>query len=148
MGIYKRKRIFICLIILSVLYVGVIKAGKALADSDDNVSGFAWSENIGWISANCTDTSICGTSDYGVNIAGDGTLSGYAWSEHIGWITFNEDDVAGCPSGPCKASVDLSCPAGHCAVSGWARVLAVDGDWSGWIKLGGVAKTAVPIVVY
>ncbi len=148
MELYKLKRAFVCVVFLSVLCIGVIQAAGALADTDDNVSGYAWSENIGWISSNCTDTSICGTSDYGITVADDGTISGYAWSENIGWITFNEGDLTGCQTAPCKASVDLSCPGGHCAVSGWARVLAVDGGWSGWIKLGGVAQDGSPYPLY
>lgn len=56
------------------------------------MSGWAWSENIGWISFNSTDDqdpSTPGiqpaTSNYGVNKNADGTLAGYAWSSNIGW---------------------------------------------------------------
>ena len=105
-----------------------------------NVDGWAWSENIGWISfGNCS-------SIYGVNIEDDGTMSGYAWSENIGWISFNSTELSGCPSGVCKAIVNLDTG----EVSGWARACAgtVNGDctgatrtdgWDGWIKLDGVS---------
>ncbi|MFH1180985.1 MAG: hypothetical protein V1705_01080 [bacterium] len=93
----------------------------------DNVQGYAWSSNIGWIKFNGVD--------YGVNIDPDaGNFSGYAWSENIGWISFNQADLSGCPSGICQAEVDLDTG----EVSGWARALANGGGWDGWIKLNGV----------
>lgn len=103
----------------------------------DNLSGYAWSSNIGWISFNCTNTNTCLTSPYGVSVAADGTLSGYAWSSNIGWISFNSADVSGCPSGTCTPK--LSTVTG--GVSGWARALAgtgpSNGGWDGWIHLEG-----------
>ncbi|MHB1163220.1 MAG: hypothetical protein ACYCZZ_01700 [Minisyncoccota bacterium] len=103
----------------------------------DNLSGYAWSSNIGWISFNCTNTNTCLTSPYGVSVAADGTLSGYAWSSNIGWISFNAADVSGCPSGICTPK--FSGTTGQ--VSGWARALAgtglSNGGWDGWIHLGG-----------
>ncbi|MBI5153289.1 MAG: hypothetical protein HZA36_02410 [Parcubacteria group bacterium] len=68
-----------------------------------NVSGNAWSENIGWISFKNPNAG----SSYGVNIHPlSGILSGYAWSEHIGWIDFNQ--AAGCPKGTCQGKLNLS----------------------------------------
>lgn len=95
--------------------------------------GWAWSENIGWISFNCANfTSGCATSNYAVSAA-NGVLSGYAWSNNIGWISFNSFELTGCPSGACSAAIS---DAG--AVSGWAKALAADGNgWDGWIKLNG-----------
>ncbi len=142
----RSRVLFLVSVLLAV--VCVVFPYYAWAKSSDNVSGFAWSENIGWISSNCTDTATCGTSDYGINVGADETLSGYAWSENIGWITFNEGDLTGCPTAPCVASVDLDCPAGQCTVSGWARVLANGGGWDGWIKLGGVADDGSPYPLY
>lgn len=121
-------------------------SGLVFADSSKNVSGFAWSENIGWISFN--NSSGGGTVDYGVSIEEDGEISGYAWSENIGWITFNELDLAGCPSAPCRAWVDMVCPSGQCIVNGWAKVLADGGGWDGWIKLGGTAQDGSPYPLY
>ncbi|PIW91677.1 MAG: hypothetical protein COZ91_00580, partial [Candidatus Nealsonbacteria bacterium CG_4_8_14_3_um_filter_39_7] len=106
--------------------------------SGKNVLGYAWSENIGWLHFK--------GDDYGVNIEDDGTMSGYAWSENLGWISFNSTELSGCPSGVCKAIVNLDTG----EVSGWARACAgtVNGDctgatrtdgWDGWIKLDGVS---------
>lgn len=115
--------------------------------------GYAWSENIGWISFNSKncDTNndgkseggagcpIAGTnvSAYGVNldlVSGSPTydqLSGYAWSENIGWISFNPADWgATCPPGAnCQPRLVGS------DFSGWARALANGGGWDGWISL-------------
>ncbi len=110
------------------------------AGAEHNVSGYAWSENIGWISFN--NTSGGGSANYGVNIEPDSVFSGYAWSEHIGWISFNESDLTGCPVAPCRAWVDISCLDGQCPIYGWARALAGGtieaGGWDGWIRLRGL----------
>ena len=55
--------------------------------SSSALSGYAYSPNIGWISLNCSNTSSCGTAEYGVTNS-NGTLSGYAWSENTGWVDF------------------------------------------------------------
>ncbi|MCA9355945.1 hypothetical protein H6790_00370 [Candidatus Nomurabacteria bacterium] len=46
-----------------ILFVAFAFTGKAFADSGDNVSGLAWSKNIGYISFNCTDNDACLTAD-------------------------------------------------------------------------------------
>lgn len=108
---------------------------ETMAGSSDNVYGWAWSENIGWISFN--NSTGGGSTDYGVNIESDGTLTGYAWSENIGWISFNQSDLTGCPQSPCKAWVDTSTG----EVNGWAKALSANdpnsGGWEGWIHLRG-----------
>jgi len=112
--------------------------------SGNNVYGWAWSENIGWINFNSNGiTGSAGTIipggggdfDYGVNINDDGTFSGYAWSENIGWIKFdgNYDSsyTKGYPALPyhsvcvnlngqstCDGAQDNS-------VTGWARACSV-----------------------
>jgi len=68
---------------------------KVSSDVDGNVSGWAWSENYGWISFSCTTggslgENICATSNYGVTVAtSTGEFDGHAFSENIGWISFN-----------------------------------------------------------
>ncbi|MCX6723751.1 MAG: Ig-like domain-containing protein [Candidatus Staskawiczbacteria bacterium] len=124
-----------------------------------NVYGWAWSENIGWISLNNTSyggvTGGGGAVSYGVNIEPNGYLSGYGWSENIGWIRFSP--VSPYPDVPnYPACVDLpdagqACDgAGDYTVTGWARACSVFSDqtacsgtllnsnrgaWGGWIKL-------------
>jgi len=116
--------------------------------AEQNVGGFAWSENIGWVSFN--NATVDGVSggggarDYGVSIdEPTGLISGYAWSENLGWISFNQGDLAGCPSGVCEARVDTELSGGKYLISGWARALSAknepgnNGGWDGWIKLKG-----------
>ncbi|MDD5032768.1 MAG: PKD domain-containing protein [Candidatus Pacebacteria bacterium] len=108
----------------------------AEAGSAQNTTGFAWSENIGWISFN--NLTGGGTSSYGVNLNLDtGIFSGFAWSENIGWITFNAADLSGCPSGVCDARVDSPADIGdeNLSIEGWARALSYGGGWDGWISL-------------
>lgn len=142
MKIFKKIKLFLLVIFL---IVGVFIFERIKADSADNVSGYAWSENIGWISFN--NISGGGATDYGVNInPTTGIFSGYAWSENIGWISFNRADT-GVPPGPPYngsetyiAKLDL----GTKQVSGWARALSFGGGWDGWIKLRGIAQDGSP----
>lgn len=151
---------FLTRIILVPLFIliGIAGAGSALAASADSVSGYAWSENIGWISFNCKDleavegkTCLDGNNpsfdpsvniaDYGVDIHSvTNVLSGYAWSDNVGWISFNLADTGNPP-----AEYDYSAQ-GYTAeydapnneLRGWARALSAletQGAWDGWIKL-------------
>lgn len=64
-------------------------SGSNVIVSDAELTGYAWSENVGWISLNCSNNSYCGTVSYKVNNDGNGNLSGWAWNEVIGWISFD-----------------------------------------------------------
>ncbi|GMQ95200.1 MAG: hypothetical protein BMS9Abin13_312 [Patescibacteria group bacterium] len=100
------------------------------AGAGDNVSGFAWSDTIGWISFN--NLSDGSATPYGVNINGStGDFSGYAWSENIGWIDFAP--TSGYPEAPNQGARLES----DNTVTGWARALSYGGGWDGWIKLSG-----------
>ncbi|MCD6500856.1 hypothetical protein J7K42_02455 [bacterium] len=116
---------------------------------EHNIYGWAFAENIGWLSFSCKncdsdnngyiDSGACGgdnsstvAGDYGVDMdTSTGIFSGYAWSENIGWITFNEEELSGCPSGSCRAEMDLL----TAKLSGWARALTYGDGWDGWIRL-------------
>ncbi|HDY72588.1 MAG TPA: PKD domain-containing protein, partial [bacterium] len=116
----EKNKIFL---LIGFLVLGFFIAQIVIAGVNDNVSGWAWSENIGWISFN--NTSGGGAIDYGVDIdTSTGVFSGYAWSENIGWISFNEAD---CPASPCRAELNFSTN----EVSGWAKALDIDS----WIRL-------------
>lgn len=123
------------------------------AATTDNIYGYAWSSNIGWISLNCTNTNTCGTSNYGITIANNGDVTGYAWSSNIGWIKFggfaNTDfpNYSGDGTQPHNANLSGS------NITGWARACSVYasgcsgtlksvtgtelGGWDGWISLIG-----------
>ncbi len=63
-----------------------------------SLSGFAWNDNIGWVSFWCGDDfdpvvpgvqDTCTTANYRVTIDANGDFSGFAWNETAGWISFN-----------------------------------------------------------
>lgn len=58
--------------------------------SDTALRGYAWGSSVGWIVANCADTtSGCSGTNGNFKVANNaGTLSGYAWGENTGWINF------------------------------------------------------------
>jgi hypothetical protein len=128
-------------LISAAVFFGWFGFAYSTAVVEQNVSGFAWSENIGWISFN--DISGGGIIDYGVEVdITTGNLSGYAWSENVGWISFNRGETGPppsadpCPNGACTARVSNPADIGiaNVAVLGWARVLESGNGWSGWIR--------------
>jgi hypothetical protein len=127
-----------------------------VALSANNVSGWAWSENIGWISFNCNNSELpaprC-TIDYGVHICTSetdercaavaapktGKFVGYAWSRGtdidvggVGWIKFDPVGpyptcpISTCPTGSPNYSTKADLSTGK--VTGWARVCAAAPD--------------------
>ena len=114
--------------------IKIIEAG-----SGDNISGYAWNENFGWVSFNCSNDSSCATIDYGVNIDADtGNFSGYAWSENAGWIDFAP--IGPYPESP-QNSANYNSATG--AVTGWAKILSLGDD--GWLKMSGIWSSGVSI---
>jgi hypothetical protein len=65
----------------------------------NGLTGYAWNDNIGWISFNCDQSTqggsnTCGTSNYKVLLdGGTGIFSGFAWNDIVGWISFNCDQT-------------------------------------------------------
>ena len=134
------KKFYIPIIIITLLvvfgffYPSTNKNTSAVnaASEEFNLAGWAWSDNIGWISFSCSNTNSCGSVNYRVSVAGNGDMSGYAWSDNIGWISFNQGDSGSCPSGTCKAKLSGN------ELMGWARALSADYfGWDGWINLRG-----------
>lgn len=125
------------------------------ASPADNMYGYAWSPNIGWIKMNnCTFGGACTGVNYGVNVEPTGsvrTIRGYAWSSNIGWISFEPAATSGCPdTNPddpnCQARLDIA----SSTMKGWARACSVfastscsgtmrspdaTGGWDGFISL-------------
>ena len=144
--------LFTAVILGLFYYYGFLNfsGNEARAVSTDNTIGWAWSENIGWISMNCyndfdgngtlethASNPNCSNSIYGVNIdLINGPVTGYAWSKNIGWISFNSLDLTGCPVGTCEARVNL----GTKALSGWAKILNLGEN--GWLRLQGPVVAA------
>lgn len=146
-------RISLLKIIFSLVFF--LSPFVVFAGTEHNMSGWAWSSNIGWISFNSTNCDTDGNGHIDVNCGGNnstgsvvnygvnkdvttGNLTGYAWSSNIGWIQFG--GLSGWPAATTgngttasNAKVDLTTG----AMSGWARALSNGGGWDGWISLKG-----------
>ena len=57
--------------------------------TDTELEGYLYSGNIGWISLNCSNDNSCGNAEYKVT-NNQGILDGFAWSENIGWIDMSD----------------------------------------------------------
>jgi len=66
-------------------------------DASGNLSGWAWSDVLGWVSFDCHNPETGGTSPdyscaqslYQVSIDDQGDFNGWAWNDVAGWISFN-----------------------------------------------------------
>jgi hypothetical protein len=131
--ILKLLIVLFCLFLISFLWLIKEKIGEVWAGEEDKALGWAWSENFGWFSANCTNLAECPVAvpppfDYGLDIKEDGRLEGYLWAENIGWIQFG--NLVGAPA-PGQAFYDKT----TAKVSGWAKILNLGED--GWLRLRG-----------
>jgi len=96
--IKKTKRTyFLFSFFLLIILVGffVFKSNTRATGNTEYLSGYAWSDTIGWISfSNCTDPSTstgCTGIPYQVTYDDSNNpadLDGYAWSSNVGWIHF------------------------------------------------------------
>lgn len=131
--IYNLK--FLALLFAALVGVLAILPGSVFSQTIA-LTGYAWSDTIGWISLNCSNTSSCGTSNYAVSVATNGDLTGYAWSDNIGWIQFGNLSIGAMPSGSGTTATNANFSNG--AMSGWIRALSADSlGWDGWISLKG-----------
>lgn len=121
--------------ILFIIFISWFRADAPIQAGDEhNTSGYAWSENIGWMSFNSTTG---GGANYGVNIDSiSGDLSGYAWSENIGWVSFNRSDTGNPPEAPFNGDSGAIAKynSDNNEVTGWMKVLASGDGWDGWVK--------------
>lgn len=124
------------------------------ASASNNVNGWAWNSNIGWVSFNCTnDSPACSSSNYGVSIdLTAGHFSGYAWSPNVGWISFNQTGAPDYIFNSSCATAGSCVAASNCTacynwtdskVYGWAKILTM-GD-NGWIKFNDTWSNGVSI---
>lgn len=143
-----KKKLFIqlgavILVALAIqLFQGFIPSSPRALAAVDELRGWAWSSNIGWVSMNCADRGVCGSSSYRVLVSlSTGGLSGYAWSSNVGWIHFSP--AAPYPTAGPNWSARIYNPvAASSSLSGWARALSYNvgnGGWDGWINMRGAA---------
>jgi hypothetical protein len=118
---------FLALVLIGTFFE--IPAPDRAFAASNAVTGYAWSENIGWIHFNPPLGGVFLDDS-------TGNFSGYAWSENIGWVDFGPS--AGFPAAPnYGAKADLTTG----KVTGWAKAVeggsAQSGGWDGWIKMSG-----------
>ncbi len=131
-----KKTILFLGVAVAVLFLtnavfGPVSITKA---ANSPVTGYAWSDNIGWIQMN---PAFGGAQVDDIT----GIFSGYAWSDNIGWINFAP--ASGFPETP-NESAKLNLSTGQ--ITGWVKALAASGSggWDGWIKMrGGTGSTII-----
>jgi hypothetical protein len=126
-----RKIFFFCLSLLILISAFYSTASAASL----SVTGYAWSDTIGWIQFNPTYGGV-----FLDNATGE--LSGYAWSDNIGWVSFDASDA----NHPSAIINNISACGSSCVVTGWARAIAADNNgWDGWIKMSDTASPAYSV---
>jgi hypothetical protein len=141
--------LFLSVFCSTFFVVPYVKEASAVFNTPIELSGYAWSDTIGWISLNCrtggpTGNNICASRPYHVQIETDKDLTGYAWSDNIGWIKFG--GLSAQPAAGGNARIVGSNALGW-SLAGWIRACAgtvtgncssmtnsIDG-WDGWISL-------------
>jgi hypothetical protein len=120
-------------------------AGPGMSIAGSSVSGWLWSDNLGWISLSCTNTDSCDDQAFGVRIAVlDQSLQifeldGYAWSENAGWISFSCRDSNTCAA--VNYRVQLDAQTGMLNGHAWSGNL-------GWVTLSCAATASCGNVDY
>ena len=111
-----------------VVLTGSLVPRPAVSQAASPISGWAWSDTIGWISMS--------GSGYGLSMDATGVVSGYAWSDNIGWVSANAADLASCQAGA-QSKVDFVAGMWN----GWLRAIAggsaQSGSWDGCISMSG-----------
>jgi hypothetical protein len=128
--------VFLGAVFLAVLVSFLLTPRPALSQGTGTpITGYFWSDTIGWIDLNCSNSGVCGTTPFGLSIDSSGNITGDAWSDSIGWVSANPSDLSGCPQGSCTATVSNG------VLSGWLRALSGNtsqsGGWDGFISLSG-----------
>lgn len=120
-----------------LIFVLFLSLGAASANAAA-LTGWAWSDNFGWISFNSSNPGE-GGGPYAVSIDGTtGAWSGYAWSDNLGWITFNASEIPAI----CSVSPQALLNKTTGAVTGWAYVLTYGTNDAGCVELSGTNHTS------
>ena len=107
------------LFLISIIILASIGFYSVANASTQNIAGYIYSDDAGWISLNCSNTNSCSSIDYKVSEDSIGNLSGYGYSETGGWINFNPNYGG--------VKIDL-----NDNISGWAF-----SENTGWVSLDG-----------
>ncbi len=136
---------------LGIAHFSSFQPYKALATVGDNIRGWAWTPNAGWISLNdqkphCASPCSSGGT-YGINMATtesiqpDGqqghTINGFAWSDNLGFICFGSScNIPACRTGGVPnfyAYAEKITDNSPKELHGWAVICNI--KEAGWISL-------------
>ena len=82
---------------------------KVSNNGSGNLTGWAYNDNIGWISFSCQNEtpSVCSSYPYYQVMINNSTgdFSGWAWNDNIGWISFNCQNTSSCASTNYKVTI-------------------------------------------
>ncbi|MDO8435360.1 MAG: hypothetical protein Q7S89_01630 [bacterium] len=117
-----------------------VARGAEAACVPHSVNGWAWANLFRFFSLSCDDERVWNpgfnpqiASNFGIDVSNN-ELSGYAWSPFLGWLCVGTScGAAQTPKGDApRATVSAQTK----AVSGWARTLSLNSDYSGgWVAL-------------
>jgi len=127
--------IFISFVLIFSFYLPISKQVIAQSGTEHQLSGYAWSSNIGWISFSDTNSNVQTDST--------GNLNGYAWSERIGWLQFG--GLSGFPTGD-TAAIASNAKIENNKIVGWAKFVGgnTTSGWDGWVLLSG-SNHSIPL---
>lgn len=105
--------------------------------------GWAWSDNLGWISLNkqtcehlheTVPPATCGPQgiDYYVQASENDQVLGWAWADTAGWVCFGTTCTGTPPAGNIAVTILTDDPEAP-SVNGWAKITS-QGD-NGWVSL-------------
>ena len=100
------------------------------------LNGYAWSENIGWLSFQGPAHQVTINDE-------TGAYGGYAWSSHIGWVKFAGDRARVCSAtegGDCSNVISSN-------VSGWDGIIKLAGA-TYKTEITGTAETGCSLTGY
>jgi hypothetical protein len=137
------KKTSITISILFSLCLGIGVFQLVHAGAAHNVTGYAWSENIGWISMNCTDES--GSWAWFDDVSSPDELHGYGWSDTTGWLSLNCAEGGPGNTDICASVSNYKVVVNEATgnVSGWAW-----SDVLGWITFNRPVAGTPPAAPY
>ncbi|MDZ7726608.1 MAG: hypothetical protein U5L75_03455 [Candidatus Campbellbacteria bacterium] len=134
------KILYLVFPIALLLVLPSVSLGAVGPCSEHDLTGYAWSSNIGWISFGCESGA---SIDYGVDWDfSSGNLTGYAWSSSVGWISMNPGSTPSTSvtfnnTGDSLVGWARACSVFASGCSGSLRPNSERGDWDGWLKFSG-----------
>ncbi len=122
------------LLVLSNIALILMPAVRVAASSADNVRGWVWSAQGGWLSMNSINPEAPSSYSWGVNInPATRAMTGFAWSASHGWMCFGSSCASFCPGLAPDGQPAIASSDGSGNLEGWAKFCSLGSD--GWVSL-------------